>query len=79
MSALRELFSEAWDANGIHGDVLLEQPNPTGPKPDPYAQKFARDLRTGKLPNLSQLEDPEATIAEADRVLAESTRLSKMA
>lgn len=39
-------------------------------KPDPYAQKFARDLSTGKLPNLSRLEDPEATIAEADRVLA---------
>lgn len=63
MSALPELFSGAWDVNGIHGDVLLE------PK-DPYAQKFARDLSTGKLPNLSALEDPEATIAEADRVLA---------
>lgn len=39
-------------------------------KSDPYAQKFARDLSTGKLPNLSALPDPEVTIAEADRVLA---------
>lgn len=46
---------------------------------DPYAQKFARDLSTGKLPNLSQMEDPEATIAEADRVLAKSARLTKAA
>ena len=72
MSALPEVFSEAINQDGVHGDVIL-QPR------DPYAQKFARDLSTGKLPNLSQLESPEATIAEADRVLAESTRLSKMA
>ena len=48
--------------------------NPKDPRidhaKDPYAQKFALALRTGKLPNLSRLEDPEATIAEADRVLA---------